>query len=690
MNIGVQTRKLFEPEKYPLSLRNGTTASNSIIRQARHARSSFLDAFTTELGEDRSRNTCVFGFEANPFHTARLQALQSCYVSRGWRVAIFTETAVNDANGTRTFFGDPTGATSGNRVQWAASLQPHGRSAGKMPRYNVTSVDLARWIEAHVVPRRLPAADASGGTQAARVLLKMDVESTEFVILPRMLALGLLCSRAISWLNLEWHIGFLARACSLCHARRNCTLVPVCDAAQTFMDGLPAAMRQQSCKPTRTVTVDDDSYTNDSPMGQQSLAQCKPGGASGRRLAAAANGARPHAEQDKALRRREANSLLAAGLLLPDEHAVVMSRAADPSFTYRSVAWIRQSEAGSSLTDRLALLRRYLQLVYREQQLPAALQSDHAVREVFWSLGWLWNAAPVWLRCVHQFTSFPLKGMCTDQATSAVRGLSRGLGTIWEAGFLTPPRHCCAARELPKGVTLPPTIDRRGFHPDNAWIEVIRTGSAHFMRGNRKTPKGSRLLGREGGANGAWFLVASGTGVFINTGRSLRVADRKELVAALGVNVSTLPMVGERVGDLQPASAIDLIEDYVALCPLARARGYASIQVGNPDIVGKAGYTRPCTAKYAHAYPHEFVCCHDECMTQLDPKSPCVGPSALRTGYNASLPCDCDPTQPVLNCHRTAAEKLPWPWTRPYELFNKRSKPPYCQRSLETYSIPTP
>ena len=51
------------------------------------------------MGEDRSRNTCVFGFEANPFHTARLQALQSCYVSRGWRVAIFTETAVNDANG---------------------------------------------------------------------------------------------------------------------------------------------------------------------------------------------------------------------------------------------------------------------------------------------------------------------------------------------------------------------------------------------------------------------------------------------------------------------------------------------------------------------------------------------------------------------------------------------------------------
>ena len=122
----------------------------------------------------------------------------------------------------------------------------------------------------------------------------------------------------------------------------------------------------------------------------------------------------------------------------------------------------------------------------------------------------------------------------------------------------------------------------------------------------------------------------------------------------------------------------------------SHARGYASIQVGNPDIVGKAGYTRPCTAKYAHAYPHEFVCCHDECMTQLDPKSPCVGPSALRTGYNASLPCDCDPTQPVLNCRRTAAEKLPWPWTRPYELFNKRSKPPYCQRSLETYSIPTP
>ena len=66
----------------------------------------------------------------------------------------------------------------------------------------------------------------------------------------------------------------------------------------------------------------------------------------------------------------------------------------------------------------------------------------------------------------------------------------------------------------------------------------MRIGSSAFVRGERG-PR-SRLLSREGGSNGVWFLVTSGTGVFINTGKSLRAPRRQELVAALGIDVSAL------------------------------------------------------------------------------------------------------------------------------------------------------
>ena len=82
------------------------------------------------------------------------------------------------------------------------------------------------------------------------------------------------------------------------------------------------------------------------------------------------------------IRMREADNLLAAGLLLQSEHAAARAEAADAKFQYRSVAWLeRRGETTSK--SRLHLLRRYLQLVYREVRPPSALSSDAAVRARF-------------------------------------------------------------------------------------------------------------------------------------------------------------------------------------------------------------------------------------------------------------------------------------------------------------------
>jgi hypothetical protein len=73
-NIGVQVRKLFQPELYPGA--------------------KILPHFEQYFGspEFRRRNdsgVCAIGFEANPSHSKRLKRLEKCYQEMGWRVHFF-------------------------------------------------------------------------------------------------------------------------------------------------------------------------------------------------------------------------------------------------------------------------------------------------------------------------------------------------------------------------------------------------------------------------------------------------------------------------------------------------------------------------------------------------------------------------------------------------------------------------
>ncbi|KAJ1627362.1 hypothetical protein T492DRAFT_842433 [Pavlovales sp. CCMP2436] len=85
-NIGVQLRKLYKPEYYPVA--------------------KVLKVFDQHFGTARQNDLglCAFGFEANPTHNARLETIESAFREAGHRMTIFRETAVGTSNSINTFF----------------------------------------------------------------------------------------------------------------------------------------------------------------------------------------------------------------------------------------------------------------------------------------------------------------------------------------------------------------------------------------------------------------------------------------------------------------------------------------------------------------------------------------------------------------------------------------------------------
>lgn len=90
-NIGIQIRKLFEPSKYP------DAAVHSIFDLN-------FGTFKNRFPEGKDKKVCAIGFEPNFQHTPELTKLEKTYNGCGWKVKIFTETAVSDHNGEANFY----------------------------------------------------------------------------------------------------------------------------------------------------------------------------------------------------------------------------------------------------------------------------------------------------------------------------------------------------------------------------------------------------------------------------------------------------------------------------------------------------------------------------------------------------------------------------------------------------------
>ena len=95
-NVGIQVRKLFEPELYP--------------------EAAVLSTYDAHYGAAAARKAdphlCAVGFEPNPHNERRLLELQAAYRKQGWRVKFFTQTAVSTKDGAASFYFDPSPVSS--------------------------------------------------------------------------------------------------------------------------------------------------------------------------------------------------------------------------------------------------------------------------------------------------------------------------------------------------------------------------------------------------------------------------------------------------------------------------------------------------------------------------------------------------------------------------------------------------
>mmetsp|Transcript_13223 Transcript_13223/g.28143 ORF Transcript_13223/g.28143 Transcript_13223/m.28143 type:complete len:308 (+) Transcript_13223:301-1224(+) len=197
-NVGIHTRFLFEAWRFPRSV---------------YASRIFDQYFPA--ARNRS-DVCAFAFEPNPAHLPRLQALQKSYRAYGWRVGIIP-VAASAADGTLQFLQLRT-AREKKHLDWGFSESPpDGRfvhhaatgeavvvdnSSNKLQRHTVKAIDLSKWLWRHVHYRRVPEKKLPSDVPPA-VVMKMDIEGSEFKVLPRLIFTGALCQ--ITAATVEFH-----------------------------------------------------------------------------------------------------------------------------------------------------------------------------------------------------------------------------------------------------------------------------------------------------------------------------------------------------------------------------------------------------------------------------------------------------------------------------------------------------
>ena len=90
-------------------------------------------------------NFCVFGIEGNPIHTPRLQSIEADLSRKVHHLKIFTETVVNNFDGSAAFFIDNSSA---DHNFWGSSVLSNHPDVVKSGQASiqVTSIDFARLI----------------------------------------------------------------------------------------------------------------------------------------------------------------------------------------------------------------------------------------------------------------------------------------------------------------------------------------------------------------------------------------------------------------------------------------------------------------------------------------------------------------------------------------------------------------
>jgi len=194
-NVGIQIRKLFEPEKYPDA--------------------NVHKVFDTKFGniKERLRPTidggstiCAIGFEPNSHHTEQLVKIESAYQQCGWRVVIFTESAASDRNGVGKFYTDEAYGS----MEWGGGVLPpdinniahEKQKDDTKPKFkDVTLIRLSEFLMNVVGTRRIPM--VRNRSNPPQIVMKMDIEGSEVDVIPDMLFTG--GFQYINTIMVEWH-----------------------------------------------------------------------------------------------------------------------------------------------------------------------------------------------------------------------------------------------------------------------------------------------------------------------------------------------------------------------------------------------------------------------------------------------------------------------------------------------------
>jgi len=229
-NIGVQVRKLFEPERYP--------------------RAQVLPIFDEIFGDPKDRTQassssgiCALGLEPNPVHQGHLQKLQENYTAMGWNVHFYQFAAWKD-DGNMMFDEATEPATN----DWAAHIGPKDTDPVS-PWVSVRTINLAEFVKS------LPLHSVK--------LMKVDIEGAEYETVFNMLQKKALCQGTVDEAFFESHAW--GDVTNWQDDRTFAALQKHIAAADCGLGG----------KPTKVTDLDDETFKNDDPQAEWKAAEAK-------------------------------------------------------------------------------------------------------------------------------------------------------------------------------------------------------------------------------------------------------------------------------------------------------------------------------------------------------------------------------------------------------------------------------
>ncbi|KAL9178533.1 hypothetical protein ACHAXT_001871 [Thalassiosira profunda] len=233
-NIGVHTRFLYQPELYPKAVR---------------AR----EIFDQQFGASRNNSDfCSFGFEPNPAHAERHARLASAYNGQGWRYS-YVNAGVSDEDGNLTFYHNQDEGQN----EWG--FGDHNLKGVGVP-VTVPTIRFSTWLQNELLDRELPETVYGNYSTGPRVVMKMDIESSEYRVLPDLWFTGIMC-QTIDFLFGEFHPWDISYKDDAITGRGGLSLRSE-EATGVLRTGVKLFHSFKDCS-TDIVELDDESYLHD-------------------------------------------------------------------------------------------------------------------------------------------------------------------------------------------------------------------------------------------------------------------------------------------------------------------------------------------------------------------------------------------------------------------------------------------